>query len=426
MIRKILSIVIALGLGLTAVAIPLCYDIPMMVNTWWWIYLVVASGLLGFCLVYQDIHISLKFLSIYLFVSSFFSQAPAESFNAYMLYVLTLYFYILAKEADFSIIIKMVEIVFWYQITIATLQYFGLDRLLCFGTTLAFNDQGELVKQTQDKVHHVFYGTVFQSMRLGSLFAIMSPFLLMKNKWYLVPILISAYFLEALGYTFAIGLGVMLYLFLYIRKNKIKEFSVTLLKRFKFSIKVWMLYFLMISFCIMCAELDWPAIRVCIVEGRLPVWWVVLKTWVMDTTGPLVLNAQGNYTQWGPIDWTKVFFGHGMDTFYWLFCYYKHDPNPFPQAHNDWLQIPWEIGLTGFVLVLWFYFKEVWSAFKHNEDDILLGIMIISVNMLFHFPNRMTQTMYLIVTFMALVAQRRKKNEAHKLQSGVEALGYRY
>lgn len=368
--KKFLSYAVAISIGLLAVAPPINYDIPLLANSFYWLYMVIVAGLLGFFLIYQDIHVSLKVLAVYLFGVSFLSQAPAESFNAYILLVATVYFFLLCKQCDYEIILNMVQAVFWIEILIAMIQHLGFDRLMMFNNP--------------DKT--IYFGTVFQQMRLASLFAVMSPFLLLKSRWYIIPIAITCILFKTLGYTFAVAGGVLIYSWFEFKEYRRWIFLVTFL------------------FCAVCAVRSWTHIYVEIVEGRIPIWGVVIKTWCFDTSKNF--HGYGSplnpAVQTGPFDFQRFVFGHGMDTFMPLFPVYKYDPNPFPNPHNDFLKIAWEIGLiglSGFLFYCGWLFRRV---FKRKEFILLAGLVIIAVNMFFAFPGCMTQTVLLMVAFAAL------------------------
>jgi len=390
--KKVISYAVAIFLGLLCVAPPINYNVPLTFNTFPWIYAVIVSGLFGFFLYFTEIHVSLKILAGYLFFSQFLSQEPATSFTACAIVVLAMYFFLLCKECDFEIIINMIQAVFWFEVAISVVQYLGYDRLMCFGSSLVFNDEGELVKQSIERANHVFFGTVFQQMRLASLFAIMSPFLLIKSKWYIIPLGIMAVFMKTLGLSFALIFGALIY-FLLTEKDTAK----------KLCIITWSAIL-----CVVCASTN-NHIHIELMEGRWPIWGVVLKTWCFDT----VLNFHGWTSplnpspQSGPFSWHYFLFGHGLDTFISLFQFYKYDPNPFPNPHNDWLKILWESGLVGFLLFcVWYSWHLISSLFKSKEFKLLAGVGIIAFNRLVAFPDCMTQTMFLMVAFLAYCEQK--------------------
>lgn len=411
-IKKVYSYFVAMVLGVLCVAPPLDYRIPMggplLIDQWKWVYMVILAGLFGFFLLSQGIHWTLKVLVVYLFISSFASQLPAESFNAFVVIVATLYFFILCQKCDFNIIINMLVAVFWFQIVLATLQHFGYDRLLLFGSGFSLDkEQLRAIIDSTDIHKGVYWGTVFQQMRLSSLFCILSPFLLLKSKWYMIPIAIWAFLFGSLGFTFALGIGLVIYLMMTIKDPGDRV----------------ALFWIIGIFCLICAVRSSSHIRVEIVEGRLPIWWLVIKSWCLDTTGKVLGAAKDGTWIWdayyhngkpdlfgisqtGPWDWTRFWVGHGLDSYVSIFMIYKHDKNAFNPAHNSHLQYLWEIGLIGFTLIEAYLLSVFVRLYNRKEWLLFAGCFAVWINMFFHFPDRMTQTIWLLVAYGALCEQR--------------------
>jgi len=371
--KKILSYTIGLSIALLAVAPPLNYNIPTMFNSFGWLYIVVASGLFGMFLFSRDLPVLLKVLSGYLWLSCFFSSAPYLSFNAYILVVASLYFFLGAKHADKKIILNMVTAAFWLQVFIVSTQLLGKDTLL------NFTRQGQ----------PVFFGTILQYMRFSSLLAIMAPLLILKSKWYIIPVIVMAVLSHSSAFGLAVIAGIAVYVFL---KYKRYRLAVVLIGFFgSIGYVLW----------------DITSFRTAMTCGRIPVWGDVIKSWVMDTSkGPVVHLS-------GPIDIKSIFFGRGMDTFLPLFPIMKHDPNPFPQAHNMYLQWLWEIGTVGASILLGYCGQVVYRLYRRKEFVYIAGLVIIGVNCLFAFPDRMTQTALMMLCFLAMCEKKIQLEEQH-------------
>lgn len=395
--RKFISYVAAIIVGLSAIYPPMNYDIPLLINSFSWLYLVLAAALLGYFLWAQDIHISLKLLSSYMFINCFFSQAPALSFNNYILTVGVFYFFILLKHADKNILLKMVAAVFWLQITIAFLQIFNMDKLLNFGSAMRLDENLNIVAVAQGMPHpekYVFFGSVFQYMRFGSLLAVMAPSLVLLNAWYLIPLFILIFISTSLSFALSIVAGCVTWLLLTMKYG-------SLLTRRAFIIFCGLLLF----FSLVCGYQSRGHIHTEIDNGRLPVWGDIVRTWAQDTR----LAKPAHLT--GPVSMKTILIGHGSETFDSMFPFYKHDRNPFPQAHNDWLELLWCLGLIGFLLVLWYVAYLVWNLLAYELFRYLSGLVSIGVVMFFCFPWHMLQTILLMVTYVAVcenAIQRRK------------------
>jgi hypothetical protein len=214
-LRTVISYAVAFMLGLLAVAPPINYSIPMVVNSEAWIYTVIACGLLAYFSLFLRLHWLLKVITLYLFANCFFSQVPYQSFNAFIVYMGAIYFFLLCQEADYGIILKVLIAVFLMQITISVIQFYGKDTLMSFADADrlgVYEELGLSVSTFRNKT--VYFGTVLQHMRFGSLIAIMAPFLLLKNKLFIIPLFEVAIFCHVSGLMLALLAGVAVYVVL--------------------------------------------------------------------------------------------------------------------------------------------------------------------------------------------------------------------
>lgn len=367
--KKILSYCVGLSVALLAIAPPLNYNIPTMVNSFAWCYAVIVSGFLGMFLLSRDLPALLKALAIYLWVSCFFSSVPYYSFNAYILAVSCFYFFIGARSSERSIVLNAVTAAFWLQVFMVVAQLCGKDTLLNF-----------------QKTHAVFFGTVNQYMRFSSLLAVTAPLLMLKSKWYLVPIGVLVVMSKSSSFGLAVIAGIVVYLCLTFKKGAPWVILSGILGMFAYIL--W----------------DRASFEIAITDGRIPVWVDIAKSWVMDTSkGPMVHLS-------GPIDWKSIFFGRGMDTFLPLFPVMKHDPNPFPQCHMDYLQFLWEIGLVGTTIFMGYCVNLVRKLYQADAHIYIAGLVCIAVNMTFAFPCRMTQTVLMMLCFLALCEKKLRED----------------
>lgn len=365
-LTKMVSYLLGFVVGLLAIAPPIGYSIPVIVNSYHWLYLLIVSGFLGMCLLFTKIPIPLKILSVFVFISCFISQAPYASFNAYICMIVAIYCYLAFLKCDYQPILNMVAAAFWIEFILTCMQLLGRDTLMCFGST--------------DKV---FLGTIMQYMRFSSLLAIMTPLLILKNKWYIIPILLFCVISKSSSFGLAVIMGVGTYAFM--RFKRYRKLGVVGLLICLMGYIVW----------------DWPSISVAFTCGRIPVWGDIIITWFFDTSKCAVPISK-NFTSC-PIDWKSIFIGRGLDTFLPLFPIFKHDFNPFPQAHNCWLQIAWETGAIGAILVSGYYL----NLMRRLKDNPILvaGLVCMGVNMFFAFPTRMTQTMLMMICWVAYCEQ---------------------
>jgi hypothetical protein len=74
-------------------------------------------------------------------------------------------------------------------------------------------------------------------------------------------------------------------------------------------------------------------------------------------------------------------------------------------AHNCWLQMLFETGAIGFSLVAGYFivlFKQTWEIDRY----LFLGLIIIALDMMVHFPTRQIQTVPIMLMFLARCEQK--------------------
>ena len=349
-------------------------DIPIIVNSFGWTYAVILIGLLCSYLWFSDIRFTIKFLASYMYLMCFFAAAPYIAFNAMLLVIPPLYLFILIKNmADKEIIINWVVALFWCEAVLCILQFFGKDKLINF-----------------DRPQPTFLGTVMQHMRSGSLFAILAPFLLLKNKLYIIPLLIFAFIMKCSNFALALLGGVLVYLVLCSiqRKKKLILIGSAVLLGIAHSI-----------YNIGSFQTAWTI-------GRIPVWGRIVMTGFGGTYHQGVLSF---HNFWPGIAISLK--GWGLNHFYCLYPVLVEDANPFAQCHSDWVQFYWEIGFIGLACILTYAILLVRQLYLNKKTLYIVGLSIIAVNMCFAFPVYMPpQTPLLILTFLALCEQNKEEN----------------
>lgn len=374
-IKKALSYVLGIAVGLLAIAPPLTYSIPVIVNSYTWIYVFMVAALFAFFLLSTSLPTELKIFVVCLFVCCFLSLAPYLSFNAYILVVAATWAFLGFTKSDYEPILGMIEAVFWVQLIVAGFQWMGMDKLLNF-----------------DRNDHVFLGTLMQNMRFGSFLAIAAPFLVLRHKLYIVPLILMFFLTESASLGLALVAGCTVY---YMAKNGWER-------------RGWLYMGLAAGAFVLF--FDKTSVSVAFTCGRAKVWEDIVRTWLMNTSG---VNPDGSWVVplAGPIDWKSIFIGRGLDTFMGLFPVFKHDPNPYGQAHNCHLQLLWELGFMGYSILAAYVVR---LAVRVRKSPILLGgLACMTVNMFFAFPTRMGQTMLMMVAFLALCEQYAQTKGAH-------------
>jgi len=378
-LRKAGVYILGSVVGFLSVAPPLPFSIPVMVNSNLWLYTFAFSALLGMFLLFYDIPKIFKGLIVYLFLSCFISQVPYISFNAFILAVIAFYLFYFFMKNDPQPVINFITAAFVVQLLFGFLQLAGKDTLLNF-----------------NRPDPVFVGTVMQYMRFASLLAVMAPIIVIKNKWFIIPILIATVLARSCSLGAAVLSGLLVYCIIVFRKYRFLIVAGVLVGAIGYGL--W----------------DIASIRIALTDGRVPVWGDIIKSWAFDTSR-CSIPVTRNFINCA-IDHKSILFGRGLDTFLSLFPIFKQDPNPFPQAHNAFLQIIWELGWIGFSFFLVYFSKLIQRLRK--DPLSLAGLVCVLVNMFFTFPDRMIQSMFLLVFFFAYCEQRARRLEA---EGGVHA-----
>lgn len=379
----LLSILLGLFLGILSLFPPIGYEMNLFIRPDLWLYLVLISAFISFNLILTCKDLLLKAFVIFVWVSCFYSESPFISFNAYLFFVFGLLIFSTMKYCKADILIKFIETAFWVQLIIIFMQQTNSDVLMNFGTRYDFINNGAVLHITSDKEHQMFLGTVRQQMRVSSLFAVMAPFLVYKNKWYIIPISILAFISMSAGFALSVIAGCFSYFFITSKHKKLIS---------AISIFCAVIYFF----------IDFGSFESAWIDGRFRIWIVIIKTWLFNTK--LELNSLGDFN-------IQAFLtGHGLDTFRYLFPIYKHDPNPFAEAHNCWLQLAWECGIIGVGLFVSYFINLLKRLYVAKEYILLSGLVCIGVNAMSAFPTRMIQTMFIVLTYFAICENKAASN----------------
>lgn len=363
-LNRLLSYALGITVGLLAVAPPIPCSIPVIINSNLWLYGFIVSALFGVLLIFKGLPLSLKILIQYLFLGCFISMVPYVSFNAYIMVVGSAFLFLGFLKCEEKIILDFVMAIFILQVFIGTLQMFGVDKLLNF-----------------NRPEPVFVGSVCQYMQFGSLLAVLAPLLMLKSKWFIIPIAIVTLISRSSSLGLAVLAGVFVYLFL-----KHRRYALWLVLWGCLGVFGYYLW-------------DRASFQIALTDGRIPVWGDIVKSWIWDTSRCEIPVAR-NYINC-PVDWKSIFFGRGLDTFLPLFPIFKQDPNPFPQAHNMYLQWIWEIGLLGTAFLMGYLGNLVLRLYRLKEYLYIAGLTCIGVVGFFTFPDRMIQSIVPMICYLA-------------------------
>lgn len=97
-------------------------------------------------------------------------------------------------------------------------------------------------------------------------------------------------------------------------------------------------------------------------------------------------------------------FGHGIGRWKIIFLDNKVLPMRFDNAHNEYVQGVFEMGV-GFIVLVFAYFLDIARRFKNNQrlHRPIVALVIISVNSLVNFPFHIAQTAAVAIMWLAVL-----------------------
>lgn len=313
-----------------------------------WLWLVLISGFFGVFLLFMQTDLTVKIVAIATFVNCFFSAIPYLSFTSYINIIVCCYFYVLCTRVnDWTLIFKAIQSVMILNIFLIFMQSIGHDPLLNFGV---FN------------MEH--YGILGQHMMMGSFLVIISAILLNVSKFYiLVPILLSLICHSSWSFLCA-GLGVVVYLSSFSRK----------------------LALMILVSCVLFFVI-----------------WVIKDGKIQENLS----KHSGRVTVWErsfELSNQRPWFGWGAGTYKDIFPAISNmNCIPWKNSHNFVIQFLFEFGYPLTICLLlglgWLLFTLYWS----KQWLPLAGLTMMITDALIHFPDRMIQTVPLIILFLAYV-----------------------
>lgn len=323
----------------------------------YWLWAVLISGFLAFLFLYFDVSVWLKLFMIWCFISCFLSRAPYISFTMFWSVVVCAYYYILCKRIkNYAPVYKTIQAIFFLVCALVIIQLFGKDTLLNFN------------QKTPGII-----GTIGNRMIFSSFACVLAPFLIINPlNW--IALILVAIISASSGAILAVGLGMATLLWF---KGKVARLGISI-------IIIGILLYAVIT-----GDINTLFGK----AGRGPVW---VKTVELISKRPI---------------------GYGIGTYKVLFPYMCgakiRDQQPgreWNTCHNDFLQIPFEVGIPGLVLLLGWIFSIV----KKVKNKIkIIGVSILAGTMMVHFPMRMCQCALILVMFIAYLE--RKDDELYSL-----------
>lgn len=313
-----------------------------------WPFFILIAALIGFLPLTMACPLTIKVLIVISFLNCFFSIAPYISFTTgFVPIVAAVWLYIgLRKMRSWSFMWKCLLTVMLINSILMVMQMIGHDAFLNFG-----------------KDQNVLYGVIGHRMQMASFGVILSSLLVNLSPYFLLFGALTVIYTQSVWGFFCIVSGALIYA----------------AKRKRSSLRYLAVGFFAIFILAGCVMNKFDA-NIFSKGGRLAVW---TKTVHLLNDRPLT--------------------GYGIATYKYVFHpLSKMNSIPWKSAHNCWLQLAFEYGWPVFLMILYFVINLFQSLIKGGSIHLIVGLAIISLNMLVHFPTRMIQSVPLIIVFYAL------------------------
>ena len=342
-IKKILSHTLPLIVAYCVLIPPIDFRIPAPYEHWHLTIAIVC--MLGIRILFIRTNIIIKIIPMACLLSCFFSSIPTLSYNAYISIVACCYLYIgLTRMDSWEPMFNVLKSILIFNCILLGMQLTGNDNLINFGLDTVRN-----------------YGLVGHKMQFGSFSVILASLLgIISPLFFLFPLFVGIVCKTTWTLVCA-GVGFWCF-------SKTKLFKI-------FAIIV------LIAAIVMGIKTDKIQMNFNKIDGRRATW-----------TRSIEMANEEPLTGWGPGTY-KVMFPALADLTY--------TKVPWKTAHNDWVQLAFELGyilFTGIIIIWLFLLRKI---IRSKNKALFAGFIVISLNMVAHFPTRMIQCVPLIITFFA-------------------------
>lgn len=314
-----------------------------------WPMIILLAGFFGTAIIFMNVNVFVKIVSVGSFINCFFSVAPYISFTSYIAVVSCCYFYLVCSLVeDWKIIFKGLQSIVILTLIIIFMQCIGKDSLLNFGREVKC------------------FGTVGNSMQMGSLSVILTAVLISYNPINFIFPLVVSFFCNSLWGVMVFGVGLYVWL---VKNNR------------NFAREILALCIVVFFGFAVCHEKFKDNM---IVSGRVPVW---KKTIELAIKRPMTGYGIGSYKDIFP-------------------ALAQFNCTPYKTAHNCWLQLLFEVGFPGLLLAFGLFSWTLYNLFIKNEFLCASGLAMIGTDMLVHFPTREIQCVLIMISFFAYCGQK--------------------
>lgn len=314
-----------------------------------WPLMILAAGFLGFFTLWIRVHWAVKAIAIGSFFLCFFSSGPYIAFTSYVSIVFCCYLYILCtKIEDWRLVFKAFHTLLLLNLFLIGMQWLGADSLLNFG--LGHDLTG--------------FGIIGQHMQMGSFSVVLSAILLPLNPLCLMFPFMVAFFCTSTWTILAAGTGVFILCF-----PRYKRWAVF------FAIAIAILFFMYGGSHHKFYEN---------LNGHSGRWEVWKRSIELANERPL--------TGWGAGSYKVLFPAFNLQAERYI---------PYKNAHNAFIQLAFEMGYPFTLFIMGLLGGLMIRLYRAREMYCLAGLVMILTDSLVHFPDRMLQTVGLIICFLA-------------------------
>ena len=317
----------------------------------YWLMLVLTAAFFGVFTLFIKTNNVVRIVAIGGLINCFLGLSPLIGFTSYLSLVFCCYFYILCTRIeDWSLIFKGIQSLVIVNAILLIMEFFHRDTLLDFGQTYINN-----------------FGVIGQHMQMGSFAVVISALLLSFSKINILFALAVAIFAKTSWTFLCAGVGIIVYVHHLSKKAS-----------------AWAMIIFMLIFSLWISTGKFQ-------ENTSPEHSSRKSVWVKSIQ--LTNDNHKNLTGWG--------IGSFKDVFHSIAFVGDAHPVIYREAHNFIIQLIWEIGypLTGCLLFgLGWLFLALWRSKLYL---LASGLSMIFMDGLVHFPDRMVQTVPLIIVFLA-------------------------
>lgn len=367
--RKALSYLLPLLVAFIALIPPIKFRIPA--PTEHWPLLIAVAGFLGIRILFIKVNWIVKAIATLSFISCFFSSIPYLSFNTYVAIVAHCYLYIgLTMMDSWRPMFAAVKSLLIFNAILLVMQYLGLDQLYNWSLEAP-----------------TCFGVTGQHMQMGSYSVILTTLLGILSPLFIIFPILTALICNSSWTLFCAGAGTITYLLC--KPPILRRPAGQLHPRRETKKKI----IFVLSICLILAASISMAFLTNKVQanlsenGRLGIWKISLE-----------LLKEHPWTGWGPGTFKGVFPSLSK-------AFFNYNGIPWIHAHNDFVQIAFEFGWPLFCLALFAWgsiFGNLLNNFDRKGSAILIaGFVMITLDMMVHFPTRLAEIAPLVITFLA-------------------------